>query len=280
VTIAISLKVNDGVVLAADSASTLVIQGQGAPQVVNVYNNANKIFNLVKGLPIGVVTYGAGSIDNTSISTLIKDFRRTLTDSDDGEFNPKHYTIHDVADRLRRFVFDERYPSAFSSWPEKPLLGFIVAGYSSDQPMAEEYKLETVNGNCPDPQQLYPLEATGVTWSGEGEAIQRLLMGFGTGLPQVLQDNLGVPGDQVGPAIEVIKQALGLYILWPAMPLQDAIDVAEFLVDLTIKTSRFAPGAPTVGGPIETAAISKHEGFKWISRKHYYSREYNLEEGP
>lgn len=279
-TIAISLKVNDGVVLAADSASTLVIQGQGAPQVVNVYNNANKIFNLVKGLPIGVVTYGAGSIGNASISTLIKDFRRILTESSVDEFDRKNYTIHDVAERLRRFVFDDLYPFAFSTWPEKPLLGFVVAGYSSDQPMAEEYKLETVDGNCPDPQQLHPIEETGLTWSGEGEAIQRLLMGFGTGLPQVLQANLGVPSDQVSPAMDVIRQALTLYTVWPAMPLQDAIDEAEFLVNLTIKTSRFAPGAPTVGGPIETAAISKHEGFKWISRKHYYSREYNPEEAP
>jgi hypothetical protein len=25
-----------------------------------------------------------------------------------------------------------------------------------------------------------------------------------------------------------------------------------------------------VGGPIEIAAITKHEGFRWIQRKHFY----------
>jgi hypothetical protein len=61
------------------------------------------------------------------------------------------------------------------------------------------------------------------------------------------------------------------------MPFQDAIDLAEWLVGLAIGYSRFMPGAPTVGGPIETAAISKHEGFKWVRRKHYFDARLNPE---
>jgi len=75
VTIAINLKVNDGVVLAADSATTFVDQ---AGNVVKVYNHANKVFNLCKGLPIGAITWGSGSIGKASISTLAKDLRRRL----------------------------------------------------------------------------------------------------------------------------------------------------------------------------------------------------------
>jgi hypothetical protein len=59
--IAVSLKVNDGVVLAADSATTLIGQspdGSVAVAVVNFYSNANKIFSLAKSWPIGVVTWG------------------------------------------------------------------------------------------------------------------------------------------------------------------------------------------------------------------------------
>jgi hypothetical protein len=65
-------------------------------------------------------------------------------------------------------------------------------------------------------------------------------------------------------------------LVQPAMPFQDAIDLAEFMVDLTIRYSRFDTGAPTVGGPIEIAAISKHEGFKWIKRKYYYDQALNI----
>ena len=61
--IAVIIGVHDGVVLAADSASTLTLGGT-APQpgsrqvvgVLNVYDNANKIFNLYKGRPLGCIT--------------------------------------------------------------------------------------------------------------------------------------------------------------------------------------------------------------------------------
>lgn len=35
------------------------------------------------------------------------------------------------------------------------------------------------------------------------------------------------------------------------------------------------PDAVTVGGELDVATVTKHEGFKWINRKHYYSRELN-----
>jgi hypothetical protein len=41
--------------------------------------------------------------------------------------------------------------------------------------------------------------------------------------------------------------------------------------------SRLSPGPTIVGGPIEIAAITKHENFKWISRKHYYDQPLNKE---
>ena len=76
-TIALAVKVNDGVILAADGASTLTLvdstTGEGG--VANVYNNANKITNLLKGSPIGMITWGSGSIGIESIATLAKDLR-------------------------------------------------------------------------------------------------------------------------------------------------------------------------------------------------------------
>lgn len=71
------------------------------------------------------------------------------------------------------------------------------------------------------------------------------------------------------------ESRLEIPLLVPSMPIQDAIQLAEFLVDFVIKFSKFRMGAPTVGGRIEIAAITKHEGFKWVKRKHYYSEEYN-----
>jgi hypothetical protein len=43
----------------------------------------------------------------------------------------------------------------------------------------------------------------------------------------------------------------------------------------TIQYVRFTPGFPTVGGPIEIATITKHEGFKWVKRKHFFDTRLN-----
>lgn len=282
VTIAISLKVNDGLVLAADSASTLITQeAAGTISVANVYNNANKIFNLRKGLPIGAITWGAGNIGTASTYTLMKDLRRRLSGEDSAYKQwaiSEPYQIESIAQKVRKFFFEEMYQPTFKDSEQKPQVGFIVAGYSSGESMAEEYQINIANGICEGPSLLRPKSDTGVTWNGEPEAVTRLMLGFSPLLPQVLIQNLGVPQEQVGPAIDVLRQALTAPLVIPAMPFQDAIDLAEFLVNTTIQFSRFFPGPPTVGGPIEVAAISKHEGFKWIRRKHYYSRELNPED--
>ena len=44
-----------------------------------------------------------------------------------------------------------------------------------------------------------------------------------------------------------------------AMPLQDAIDYATYLIRTTIETLRFEPRFPTCGGPIDVLVITPHE---------------------
>lgn len=278
--IAISMKINDGIVLASDSASTLIGKTpDGQIAVINTYNNANKVFNLRKGLPIGLVTWGAGSIGTNSISTLTKDLRKRFTGRDgahhDWKLDKDNYSVEHVATRVRSFMYEECYVPAFADWIDKPVIGFIVSGYSSDAEMGDEYLIEVSKGQCPQPTLLRPRLDSGVTWGGVGEALNRLIMGFGTLMPQVLQNNIHVPPEKLPEAMQALRSVLAAPLIIPAMPLQDAIDLTEFMVDLTVKWVRFGPGPPTVAGPIEIAAISKHEGFRWIKRKYYFDKELN-----
>jgi hypothetical protein len=144
-TVAIVLQVHDGVVLASDSAMTLTDPTKVGPEsVLNVYNNANKIYNLRKGLPIGGLAYGWGSLGSSSLATLAKDLRWRFSGEQKNQINwqidPDNYTIKDIADRAREFLFDEHF---------KPLnvttggmqLGFIVAGYSSGAQLSEVWSI-------------------------------------------------------------------------------------------------------------------------------------------
>lgn len=59
------------------------------------------------------------------------------------------------------------------------------------------------------------------------------------------------------------------------MPKQELASMAESLINLTSMKRKVSMEKETVGGPIDVAVISKGEGFVWIKRKHYFSRELN-----
>jgi hypothetical protein len=275
-TIAISLKINDGLILAADSATTLVENGLA----VNVYNNANKIFNLHKGLPVGAVTWGAGSIGVASTSTLLKDFRARLTGGDDAwKLNRSDYSILDVAEKLKRFIYNEHYQPRFQQQAEKPEIGFIVAGYSTGGANAEEYRIDIqADGSCAGPTSIRKEEECGITWSGQPEALNRLILGVSALVPEVLKTELNLDDERMRGLMTAMVPRIQAPLISPAMPLKDAIDLADFLAEVAVQWSRFMPGAQSVGGPVEIAAISKHEGFRWIKRKYYFTRDLNPKE--
>ncbi len=112
-TIVVTAKVTDGIVLAADSAASFFAAGTATP--VKIYNHANKIFNLVKVWPIGALVYGAGGIGASSVETLSKDLRRRLGDSTDTEYflHEDSYTVEEVAIKARRFLFENAYAQAY-----------------------------------------------------------------------------------------------------------------------------------------------------------------------
>ncbi|HTU92258.1 MAG TPA: hypothetical protein VMF69_19410 [Gemmataceae bacterium] len=280
-TIALSIKVHDGLVLAAESASTIIAAQPGTPPgVINVYNNANKIANLCKGRPIGVVVWGAGSIGAISLSTLLKDLRKRFMGKDTAHhewaLNDGNFAIEHVAQRLRQFVYEESYVGAYGagSGPDKPSIGILIAGYSFGQGLPESWLVNINGGDCPAPSLGQSQESVSCFYDGQPEAISRFLLGYGQGLRGVLQ-NLGVGPLLLDGVMNHITSALAVPMIIPPMPIQDVIDLADFLVHLTIMFSRFSPGAPTVGGPIEIAAITKHEGYKWIKRKHYFEQRLN-----
>src|SRR6266851_6150459 len=283
--IAVLIGVHDGLVLASDSASTLMITA--APNlagIANVYDNTNKIFNLYKGKSIGCIAYGAGSIGNSSIGTLIKDLRVKLTDGELG-FDPDKYTMEQVANILVDFLGSEcqkQNPAVQVTLN----IGLLLGGYSAGESLGETWMLEINAGKPNKPKLARPSDQPGITWGGAGEVIQRIVLGFSPALFEVLASVAGPPqaGQPAATADQLRNQLNPLLLsklqaglVFAPMPIQDTIELARFLVHAAIMFSRFLPGPQIVGGPIEIASITKHEGFKWISRKHYYDQSLNRE---
>jgi hypothetical protein len=59
------------------------------------------------------------------------------------------------------------------------------------------------------------------------------------------------------------------------MPKLELIELAEAIISITAIERKATSAEGTVGGPIDVAFITKHEGFVWIKRKHYFEAHLN-----
>ena len=86
------------------------------------------------------------------------------------------------------------------------------------------------------------------------QAFTRLLLGFDLQLSQFIPQPNRLKAQS--PMVE------------PLMPDQDAIDLANFLVDMMKRRVAFMPVADTAGGDSDIATVTRNEGRNWTRRKH------------
>ncbi len=191
----------------------------------------------------------------------------------DYALDPANYTIEEVASKARKFLFDDK----FAALPEKPKveMSFYVGGYSSGASQPERWlvKIQSEAHISPAPECLS--KSSGLSWGGQPEAIYRLVMGIGLNHKAALAE-AGLAPEQIEAVSAALLKNWQMPFLHGAIPVQDAVDFADFLVETTKHFVRFLPGADTVGGETDIAVVTKHEGFKWgCVRKHYFNATLN-----
>jgi hypothetical protein len=266
--IIVSVKIHDGIVMAADSATTFF---RDSGEAFQTYENANKIVNLVKGIPIGVMTCGSGGVGSASIDTLLKDLRVCLSPNGEQALDANKYTMENVAMRVREF-FSERAKAV----DFKGALMLRVCGYSSGRPLSEVWQVLLIGGQCDGPICIQKEDDMGPRWNGEVDALDRLILGMASGLGQAVIKESILTEEELKAATPKLYPHIGETLIMHAAPIQDAIELARYMVETTKGFIRFSVTRPkTVGGAVEIAAITKHEGFKWVQRKHFYKHELN-----
>lgn len=253
-TVAVTLKTNDGFVLAADRA--LTIDSPDGKCAERVYYHTRKIFRLYD--KVALITCGLSGIGlRTSTAAILKDFNYEMRDS---------YTVRDIATALLDHVY-ALYFQEFCMSEVKPRLEYVVAGYCSDG-TPQEFRFFMEGSDYGIGDDLYVLG--GVVSYGMNEPVVRLLGGYSLKLFKLLLDDASlVPKDKVGPLINKLKESLLAPLLVPEMPLHDACGLARFLVKTTSGFSHFMPGMAQVGGYAQIAVISPQTGFRRIKRKRY-----------
>jgi len=267
--IVICIKVGEGLVLAADSTATIqAVSREGDVGILNTYEYARKLSH-IGDLPIGALTWGIELIGNRNIESLLSEYESIVLSSRYNEETKKckSYELRDIVDEIFKFLKD-RYDQAYGAGPQeqKPVIGMLIAGYSHNQFFPEEYRF--VFPNYKAPERIRPnindKPVYGASWHGQIDAIQRLYRGYDPGLRKILIDK----GVDTKIVEELPKDLVRLewQIIYDGMPLQDAIDLAEYLIKVVIGRYRFLPGPPTCGGNIDIAVIT-YKGFSWVRRK-------------
>ncbi len=263
-TIVVAVKVNDGLVLAADSTVSVHGGPTGQPPgILKTYDYGRKLSH-IKDYPIGTLSWGVSLLGSRTIESIISEYEFGLPAVRDG--TAKGFTVRAIADQLRDFL-RERYEAQYGPFTpgQQPSLGVLVSGYSDGAYFPEQYWFEfpampDVQNRRPDGENGEP--NLGVDWFGLTDAISRLIKGADHRLAQVLSERLQVSPDEAWQTLAQFEYP----IAFEGMPLQDAIDLAVYLVELTIGRYRFAVGAPLCGGEVDVAVITPR-GFTWVYRK-------------
>jgi hypothetical protein len=260
VTLNVSLRVPDGIVLASDSLATLM---SSVNQRINVEGNCHKCGTKVeikdvqtppltipsstwpyaqKMYPIqgryGLATWGAGFVNYRSIYNHIIE----LADS-----FPKAIANEDHLEKMTEFVTKYFHDQLLSEWKRTNLdvnlqpdgwhpFGFQLCGFTKDangEPVPHTHLINI--GKTPTIERI---DSIGCTWSGDGSVVGLLWPKTGVGAAN-----------------------------YAAFSLQDAIDYAKFLIRTTADFQRFSGRLPTVGGEIDIALITNRRGSGGLNKK-------------
>jgi hypothetical protein len=220
----------------------------GVVGVIKAYSNARKLFQ-IGHLPVGAMAYGAGNIGIRSIQGLMLDFKPTMSD------------VKGVTGELFNFI-KPLYDSAFGSLGQKPFLGFYVAGYSPNQPFADEW--EFLLPRDAGAIQVKAQNVMGACWRGIDLVFTRLIKGFDPRIVQRLQT-----AGLTQPQIDTVLKGLEPSVIFDGMPVQDAINYATFILRTTIGMSTFEAGVASCGGPLQMAIILPVSGFEWVTNSKF-----------
>jgi hypothetical protein len=247
-TIAIGVACPEGLVLAADSRSSLL----SANKFRIATDYAQKVFEI--GDRFAAVTFGWSTVEGKTIAGNVKEIAAQTVFPDD---------IDAAAQALRDAMksrVDAHIAAGLDPAPPHDTLGFIMAGFDANG-VGHLKRIWLPSGTIIDGSST---AIPGAQWDGETDAIVRLVWGW-----DLLRVDASRWAKRNRERLEEV--AYNIPVGWFA--LQDAIDFAAFVVRTTIDTQRFIDGtvkdpgsSPTCGGPLQIATVTAHGRVEWVQQ--------------
>lgn len=255
-TIVVASAAPDGIVLASDSRTTL----RRGPGHRIASDSTRKVVEIWPGT--AVATYGLADIAGVTVAGLLEEFVAATAD-------PTNWSPQETGRALAEFFDAQFEPSVREQFRRLGVspLGFLVASYDRDPWIGRFIEVTVPSGSAGDAVRVLDVDTRrpGFVYRGQSQHIRRLLEGFDTeGFNSQVGRTLLTP-----PLRDYL--AGQAYITNRIINLQDAIDVATFIVRLTIDMERLTDGtfaapqtSPLCGGPIQMIVVNRAGG-RWIA---------------
>lgn len=253
-TLVVSVRVPDGIVIGADSLSTthsslsfkgniettcpecgkeIKLSDLPGPKIripVSNFPSAQKLFPV--GNNFGVAFFGMSIINGITIYNHIRSNNKKWE---------KFTEVSELAKSLGEYLQGE-VNTQFKDIAEAPKnfcpLGFQLVGFDKEsKPWGRTVVVSIGKGIKTKID-----NKIGCTFSGEGDVVRKLWE---------------------------LREQMGLGALYESFSLQDAVEYVDFLIGTTAKFQKFANMIPTVGQPVDIAVVTRYAGFKWIKCKEY-----------
>lgn len=250
--IAAAYLVSEGVVLGADS-STTVSTKEG---VVQLLDHSQKVFEVGENSRLGVCTWGAGNLGKLSHRTIVA----KLADKVDQEKN----TIEEATNKLIELV------APIVDKENIPFVGYYLGGWDAESHEPSCFRIEFKQKEISKEQLQLGLCA----FSGNPLFFTRVFRGFDPRLRDNLKSELKNKLVNAPENFDTIFDEVFNIISTPLitagfqdLPIREAIDFVYSYLHITVKAEKFKFGAPTCGGPIEVGFISSDRRFRWVRHK-------------
>lgn len=264
-TLIVTLRTPDGVVIAGDSLSTMManklLEGDFKVEcpkcnhphtfkgrMPNIYQS-NTLSHAQKVLPFmekfGVGTFGIGQVAGRTIYFALRELEDNLLHEKKG--TKKIKTIVEISNaiggHIQKLILEQIQQEAKNKdavlqegiYP----VGFQIVGYDVQKPI-------TIEMHVGKDLKIVSHKELGITYTGQPEVVNTLFARFNTNPEEM-------------PVFQHFS-------------LQDAITYAEFLIRTTATYQRFSSNMATVGGEIDVALVTPFDGYKWIKQKSLQSK--------
>jgi hypothetical protein len=246
----IAVRVNDGVVLAAEGRTLIRRNSDG--ETLAGFDHAGKVFPLSASPAIACATCGAGSIGGLSMRFIAGEIASASSARPPAG-------MKDLIDRAAQLILGRSREAVCPGHNPHPDFEWLIGGYEGEAPLPSLWRLTVRHGQ---PQAPLPIEQR-LVWSGEGaQTIDRLIGGAAPELPALIRDE--VADRPTADRLVQLLSRLHLDLVHPEMPLGDAVALARLLLTTAIGIERLRSAVATAGGGITIAVIDRHRGFRYL----------------